>query len=119
VRTNSNATPPTAEFHLAFLAKIERLLSQGRFTSTYKFALLIALTNIAVEQGDDSGDELEVEVDEIARRLSNAIRSGSKSHATRRRTCALRQSHNGLIKDRPRKTRATLVGDWSVHHFAT
>jgi uncharacterized membrane protein YqjE len=69
VRTNSNSTPPTAEFHLAFLAKIERLLAEGRFTSTYKFALLIALTNIAVERGDDSGDELEVEVDEIARQF--------------------------------------------------
>jgi hypothetical protein len=69
VRTNSKSTPPTAEFHLAFLAKIERLLSQGRFTSTYKFALLIALTNIAVERGDDSGDELEIEIDEIARQF--------------------------------------------------
>ena len=58
---------PSAQEQLDFLAKVERLLSQGRFTSTYKFALLISLTNIAVEQGDDSGDALEVDLDEIAR----------------------------------------------------
>lgn len=58
---------PTAEQQLAFLARIERLLSEGRFTSTYKFALLIALTNIAVEKGSDSGDGLEIDLDDIAR----------------------------------------------------
>lgn len=58
---------PTAEFQLAFLEKIERLLSRGKFTSTYKFALLIALTNIAVEQGTDLDDELEVDLDDVAR----------------------------------------------------
>jgi hypothetical protein len=62
------STPaPTAQQQLDFLGKIERLLSEGRFTSTYKFALLIALTNIAVEQGDDTGDPLEVDLDEVAR----------------------------------------------------
>ncbi len=60
---------PTAESQLAFLAKVERLLAEGRFTSTYKFALLIALTNIAVEQGDDSGDSLEVDLDDVARQF--------------------------------------------------
>ena len=32
---------PTPEFQLAFLTKIEELLARGKFTSTYKFALLI------------------------------------------------------------------------------
>ena len=58
---------PTPEFQLAFLTKIEELLARGKFTSTYKFALLIALTNIAVENGNDTNDTLEIEVDEIAR----------------------------------------------------
>jgi len=57
---------PSAEFQLDFLAKVERILSQGKFQTTYKFALLIALTNIAVEQGDDSGDALEVDLDDLA-----------------------------------------------------
>jgi hypothetical protein len=58
---------PSAQQQLDFLAKIERLLAEGRFTSTYKFALLIALTNIAVEQGDDSGDPLDIDLDDVAR----------------------------------------------------
>ncbi|MGA0173594.1 MAG: hypothetical protein ACO3NL_08105 [Phycisphaerales bacterium] len=45
--------PPSDGFTLAFLDKVERILSTGGFTSTYKFALLIALANLAVEQGDD------------------------------------------------------------------
>lgn len=58
---------PTPEAQLQLLGNVERLLSRGRFTSTYKFALLIALTNIAVERGDDSGDALRVELDDVAR----------------------------------------------------
>jgi hypothetical protein len=38
---------PSAEFQLDFLAKVERILSQGQFTTTYKFALLSALTNMS------------------------------------------------------------------------
>lgn len=58
---------PTPEFQLAFLTKIEELLARGKFTSTYKFALLIALTNIAVENGNDTNDTLEIELDDVAR----------------------------------------------------
>lgn len=66
-RMEDAAIAPTAEFQLEFLTKVERILSQGQSTTTYKFALLIALTNIAVEQGADSGDALEVRLDDIAR----------------------------------------------------
>lgn len=59
--------PPSDAFALSILEKVERLLATGRFTTTYKFALLVALTNIAVERGDDSGDPLEVDLDEVAR----------------------------------------------------
>ena len=57
---------PSAEFQLEFLKKVEVLLAQGRFTSTYKFALLIALTNIAVERGDALGEALDVNLDDVA-----------------------------------------------------
>ena len=43
--------PPSAEAQLAFLAKLQRLFSEGDFTATYKFALLIALADLAVELG--------------------------------------------------------------------
>ena len=62
--------PPSAEAQLAFLAKLQRLFSEGDFTATYKFALLIALADLAVELGADDGAELA---------LSNNRRSPSAS----------------------------------------
>ena len=58
-----------SEEHLTFLSHLERLLSAGRFTSTYKFALLLSLSNIAVEKGDDSGRALRVSLDDVARQF--------------------------------------------------
>ena len=46
---------PTSDQHLTFLTNLETLLRTGRFTSTYKFALLLSMANLAVEQGNDSG----------------------------------------------------------------
>ena len=50
--------PPSAEQQLAFLTKLQRLFAEGDFTATYKFALLIALSDLAVELGADDGGEL-------------------------------------------------------------
>ena len=57
----------TATQQLEFLRRTTRILDEGRFTSTYKFAMLMALTNIAVERGSDSNDELEVDLDDLSR----------------------------------------------------
>ena len=43
----------SAESQLVFLAKIQRLFAEGDFTATYKYALLIALADLAVELGGD------------------------------------------------------------------
>jgi len=58
---------PTSDRHLAFLTNLETLLRTGRFTSTYKFALLLSLANLAVEQGTDSGAPLTISMDDVAR----------------------------------------------------
>jgi len=50
--------PPSPEAQLVFLAKLQRLFSEGDFTATYKFALLISLADLAVEQGADDSDPL-------------------------------------------------------------
>lgn len=62
-------SPPSAEEQLQFLHKVQRLLDEGQFTSTYKFALLIALADLAVERGDGSGDELKLNSREIAEKF--------------------------------------------------
>lgn len=50
--------PPAADAQLAFLAKLQRLFAEGDFTATYKFALVIALADLAVELGADDGERL-------------------------------------------------------------
>ena len=61
------AQTPNADDKLKFLHKTQRLLESGRFTSTYKFALLIALTNVAVEHGNNSSAALTIDLQDTAR----------------------------------------------------
>lgn len=49
-----NGPSPAAQ--LEFLEKLQRLLDSGGFVATYKYALLIALCNMAAEQGLDDDD---------------------------------------------------------------
>src|SRR5574338_648065 len=49
---------PSPEAQIAFLRQIQRLLGEGEFAATYKFALLLTLAELAVEWGDDSGEAL-------------------------------------------------------------
>lgn len=56
----------TAESDLLFLRQIQRLLNEGLFTSTYKFALLQALADFAVEHEADADGSLRVNISAIA-----------------------------------------------------
>lgn len=60
---------PSAEVQLAFLSKLQRLFAEGDFTATYKFALLIALSDLAVELGTDDCAELPLSIHQIADRF--------------------------------------------------
>ncbi len=59
-------TIPAAEDQLKFIANIQRILDEGSFVATYKFALLMALADYAVEKGDDSGDPIKLTTHDIA-----------------------------------------------------
>ena len=48
------------EFQLAFLNKIQRLFAEGDFSASYKYALLIAIADIAVESGTDDDQPLTI-----------------------------------------------------------
>lgn len=63
------AVPPTDRDQIEFLAKLQRLLAEGGFTASYKFALLLALADIAVEKGDDSGAPMHVALTDIAEKF--------------------------------------------------
>jgi len=57
---------PTPEEQVQFLRNIQRLLAEGLFVASYKFALVHALADLAVLKGDDSGAPLEIETKDIA-----------------------------------------------------
>jgi 5-methylcytosine-specific restriction endonuclease McrA len=57
---------PTAEEQLAFLTNLQRLMAEGQFVATYKYALLLALADLAVEAGDQGSATLLLETRVIA-----------------------------------------------------
>ena len=61
--------PPTAAEQVRFLQQLQRILSDGGFVATYKFALLHALADLAVVQGDDTGNALPLRTREISEQL--------------------------------------------------
>ncbi len=59
----------SAEDQVAFLGKIERLLAEGQFVATYKYALLVALADLSVQHGRDDDSTLDVPIRAIAERF--------------------------------------------------
>jgi 5-methylcytosine-specific restriction endonuclease McrA len=64
-----NRPPPAAAEQVRFLQQLQRILSDGGFVATYKFALLHSLADLAVIKGNDSGDELPLKTHEISEQL--------------------------------------------------
>ena len=60
---------PSAEEQLEFLTKIQRLFNESDFSSTYKYALLISLADLAIVYGKDDDSELELNNRQIAERF--------------------------------------------------
>jgi hypothetical protein len=63
------AAIPTAEDQVAFLGKLQRLLAEGDFQATCKYALLAALADLAVEHGTDDEQALDLSVRQIGERF--------------------------------------------------
>ena len=64
----SPSSRPSAEAQVQFIANIERILSEGSFVATYKYALLVALVELAIEYGNESDCELVLPIRDIAAR---------------------------------------------------
>lgn len=61
--------PPTSRDQIRFLQQLQRILSDGTFVATYKYALLHALADLAVIHGDDSGRALTLSTRQIAEQV--------------------------------------------------
>jgi len=68
-RPNLTWPAPTPEEQVQFLRNIQRLLAEGLFVASYKFALLHALADLAVLKGDDTGAPLDLDTGDIATRF--------------------------------------------------
>ena len=60
---------PSPAEQLQLIRNVQRLLDEGRRSSTYKFALLRALADLSVERGDDSGAPLLLPITAIAEKF--------------------------------------------------
>src|SRR5262245_3454014 len=96
VSEGAAARPPSAEAQLDFLRKVQRVLGEGNFVATYKFALLHALADLAVQHGDDSGDELTLSVEQLAAAMIELYWRQSQRFpgAAGRQDAVLHQIHN-------------------------
>ena len=57
---------PSSDDQIRFLVSLQRLLDEGLFVASYKFALLLALADLSIEAGDDSGAALPITTKQIA-----------------------------------------------------
>jgi hypothetical protein len=62
---HEKVTIPTSDEQIQFLVSLQRLLDEGQFVASYKFALLLSLADLCVEMGNDSGSALTLTTDAI------------------------------------------------------
>lgn len=60
---------PTPDEQIRFPANLQRLLDEGQFVASYKFAVLFSLADLFIEKGDDSGSALTLTADEIGEKF--------------------------------------------------
>src|SRR3954454_623827 len=127
----SDCRAPSPAEQVDFLNKLQRLLSEGLFTATYKYALLSALADLSIEQGDDSGQAFELSLFAIAEKFfeyywrqalpyaaADVLRQNTGRPATILRLVARARSKYGPSLPRLKKDRASwirLVNSSSLH----
>ena len=120
--------PPTADQQIEFLAKIQRIFTEGEFTATYKVDPLIALSDLAVELGRDTGEPLALDMRKIAEEfiaLSWPMRRSYRSGVPESQSDILSQNkgaqaavlnqvmrfHGGVIQSLPRAKQTAIWPD--------
>lgn len=111
---------PTLDEQIRFLVKLQRLLDEGLFVASYKFALLLSLADLSIEKGDDSGSPLTVSTDEIAEKFIQCYWRQAVPYATGAKARVLKDGarycahlvgnfSNGLGLVRPSKIKLQVV----------
>jgi hypothetical protein len=84
--------PPAPAQQIRFLTNVQRLLAEGLFTATYKYALIAALADLPVELGDDSGKPLPLSTFAIAEKFVEYYWRHAIPYATANGERVLRQN---------------------------
>jgi hypothetical protein len=66
LRASHDVALLTPKDQVQFLRNVQRLLAEGLFVASYKFALIHALADLAVLKGDDTGAPLDLDTRDIA-----------------------------------------------------
>lgn len=85
-------TEPSAADQLLFLSRVQRLLDSGRFSATYKFALFLALAELAVERGEDTDARIRIPLEVIADRFLRLYWKQAAPYPTTGSDAVLRQN---------------------------
>jgi hypothetical protein len=84
--------PPTSDEQIRFLVNLQRLLDEGLFVASYKFALLLSLADLSIEKGDDSGAPLAVDAPQIAEKFIHYYWRQSVPYPSPKQTTVLQQN---------------------------
>lgn len=90
--------PPAPEEQIRFLTYIQRLLAEGAFVATYKYALLATLADLAVELGDDTGAALRLPLFAIAEKFIEYYWRHATPYTTATAARVLKQNTGGQAK---------------------
>jgi hypothetical protein len=89
---------PAPTDQIGFLLNVQRLLAEGLFTATYKYALLAALADLSVESGDDSGAPLTLSTFAIAEKFVEYYWRHAAPYTTTNDARVLRQNSGSQAK---------------------
>ncbi len=91
--------PPSPADQIRFLTNLQRLLSEGLFTATYKYALLSALADLSVERsGGSEGGPLLLTTSAIAEKFIEYYRRHAAPYSTAASAMVLRQNTGAQAK---------------------
>ena len=92
--------PPSPEGQIQFLVRLQWLLAEGQFIATDKYALPLALADISVEHGDDSGAPLTVPTSTIAEKFIQLYwRHASRTSGASKQSCVRSRTWPGACYD--------------------
>ncbi|WP_227681762.1 hypothetical protein [Psychrobacter glacincola] len=87
---------PSADFQLNFLRRIQWLLESSSYTSTYKFALLMATANLAIESGVSDNSECSISYEELAEQFVQLYWTQTLPFSDQDDDSVLKQSNAGV-----------------------